>query len=271
MSARQHTRRMLGWWRDLGIERLDLAVMRRPGKMKWHKDLALSSLPLGWAKRENVHQADVYVRPARGYAWPLVFLDDVAAPMAARVARKYDAMVVETSPAGGCHIWLSCESPLEEEARREAQRWLARQIAADPGSVSGEHLGRLAGFKNWKRGGVWVNVLDAPCRGRRWDSAAALCTSARVWRTDTGTCPETAKWIDTRPEPDASPSGKEWGWVCGQLEAGCCPKRVYARLIETARARRGGDAERYAQRTLERALERTAGHRTSVVVVNAKK
>jgi hypothetical protein len=38
----------------------------------------------------------------------------------------------------------------------------AHRIDVDLGSISGEHLGRLlAGFKNWKRRGRWVNVLTA--------------------------------------------------------------------------------------------------------------
>lgn len=250
MRAQDHTRRMLGWWRDMGIDRVDLAV-KRSATMKWHDDCALSSLPLAWARRENVRQAEVYVRPARGYAWPLVFLDDVAAPLASRVAGKYDAMVVETSPAGGCHIWLGCDRPLGEEARREAQRWLARRLAADLGSVSGEHLGRLAGFKNWKRGGVWVNVLGASERGRRWDPTAALS----IGRTEPVRSPAGTR--ASQGAPDTSPSGQEWGWICGLLESGCPPDVAFSRLLDAARARRGDDADRYARTTLQRALERT--------------
>jgi len=247
---------MLRWWRDIGIDRVDMAVKRRPpGGMIWHHDLALDCLPLAWARAENVRQGEVYIRPARGGPWPLVFLDDVAARLAGRVARKYDAMVVETSAAGGCHIWLSCDRPLGEEARGEAQRWLAPHLAADPGSVSGEHLGRLAGFKNWKRGGRWVNVLAASRHGRWWDPTAALSTPRTEkmrWRASRGNAPASGPG-----QPDTSASGREWGWVCGQLEAGCCPDIVYARLVETAATRREGDAERYARRTLQRALERT--------------
>lgn len=249
MRAQEHTRRMLNWWRDMGIERIDLAVKLWSATMTWHYDLALSSLPLGWARMENVRQAEVYVRPARGYAWPLVFMDDIATPLAGRVAGKYDAMVVETSPAGGCHIWLSCDRPLGEDARREAQRWLARRLGADPGSVSGEHLGRLAGFKNWKRGGVWVNVLDASCRGRSWDPTTAAALS--ICRTKKHS-PASAR----AEQPDTTPSGREWGWICGLLEAGCPADVAYARLLEAARTRRGHDADRYARRTLQRALER---------------
>ncbi len=251
MRAREHTRSMLAWWREVGIERADLAVRQPSGAMIWHGDLAMASLPLAWAGAQNVRRAEVYIRPARGYAWPLVFLDDVTTPRARAVARKYDALLVETSPAGGCHIWLACDRPLAEASRRRAQRWLAQLISADLGSISGEHLGRLAGFKNWKRRGTWVNVLAATRHGRRWDPSVvpSLC----------GTEKAPAPRRRRRPSADTTPSGKEWGWVCGVLEAGRPPELVYARLLEKARTRRGSDAPRYARRTLERALQRT-GH-----------
>lgn len=259
MRAKDHTQRMLGWWQDIGIERADVAVKRRdPAVMIWHRDLALDSLPLPWARLHNAHHAEVYIRPARGYAWPLVFLDDVAPSLASRIARKYDAMVVRTSPAGGCHIWLACDRPLAEEARLEAQRWLAQCLPADLGSVSGEHLGRLAGFKNWKRAGTWVNVLDTSRHNRPWDPTPAL--SAAKMRS-------LASRPDVSPrQTDTSASGREWGWVCGQLEAGISPGVVHASLVNAARARRGPDAERYARRTLKRALEHIAleGHERAV-------
>ena len=55
---------------------------------------------------------------------------------------------------------------------------------------------------------------------------------------------------------DSSPSGREWGWVHGQLEAGISEERIYLRLLERVCARRGADAPRYARRTLTRALRR---------------
>lgn len=257
MRAQLHTQRMLRWWRETGIDRADMAVMRPRGGMIWHYDLALDSLPLPWARAQNVRQAEVYIRPARGYSWPLVLLDDVAAPLAGRVARKYEALVVETSPVGGCHIWLGCDRPLAEDARRESQRLLARRLAADPGSVSGEHLGRLAGLRNWKRGGTWVNVLAASRHGRLWNPADALpdpepmCMP--VSRPDTP--------VRDPSQLDSSASGREWGWVCGLLKAGCSPSDVHARLLDAARSRRGADAERYAHRTLHQALGRVRSSR----------
>lgn len=234
---------MLAWWHWAGIDHIDLAV-KRLDTMAWHCDLAAYDLPLAWARAQNVRHADVYARPARGRAWPLVFLDDVAVPRAQAIARKYEALVVETSHAGGCHVWLACSGSLTEAQRLQAQRWLAQKLGADLGSVSGEHLGRLAGFKNWKRNGVWVNVLEASRHGQRWDPGDVPATGRT--RSETPGCRHGAR--------DTSPSGREWGWVCGQLEAGVDPDLVYNRLLATAHRRRGSDAPRYARRTVERAL-----------------
>lgn len=209
-------------------------------------------MPLAWARAQNVRRGEVYIRPARQYACPLVFLDDVATPKARAVAKKYEALVVETSPAGGCHIWLASRRSIAEGSRYEAQRWLARRIGADLGSISGEHLGRLAGFKNWKRNGTWVNVLAASLHGRRWDPDAV----PGVCRTEKSSSPPTPVSGPRQRSIDTSPSGREWGWVCGLLEKGCSPENVYARLLDRSLLRRGSDASRYARRTIERALQR---------------
>ena len=112
---------------------------------------------------------------------------------------------------------------------RGPQRWLAQRIAADLGSISGEHLGRLAGFKNWKRRGTWVNVRTASHAGRRWDPSVV---------PSLGENPPSPSG-PRRRATDTSPSGREWGWVCGQLEAGKPPELVYVRLLKRACARRG--------------------------------
>jgi len=250
MRAHQHTASMLAWWSSVGIGIVDLALRRLDSTMIWHRDLAPPNLPLAWARAENARRADVYIRPARGHSWPLVFLDDLPRATAQAIARKYDALVVHTSPQGGCHVWLRCTMALHEDQRRAAQRWLASRVDADPGSTSGEHLGRLAGFKNFKRGGVWVNVLDASLRSRPWkpqlDDTHVNDTRLPTRSSSSG--------IDT------SASGREWGWVCGLLESGCDPEDIYLDLVDQARPRRGPDAERYASRTLKHALAHVATH-----------
>ena len=238
---------MLRWWHSAGVERADLAVRRADGAMIWHRSRALEQLPLRWARAENVRAADVYVRPARGEPWPLTFLDDVPTQLARRITEKYSALAVQTSPAGGCHLWLACQRPLDEPERAGAQRWLAQRTGADPASISGEHLGRLVGFKNWKRSGVWVNLLAAS-RRRPWDPTPALGACRRRPRRR---CPAASR---PRVGRDTSPSGRDWAWVCGRLEVGRDHEVVYQRLVARARKRRGPDAERYARHTVDRAV-----------------
>lgn len=210
MKAKDHTEAMLRWWRRVGVESVDLAIRRPDGALLWHHRLGIGDLPLAWVRSENVRHADVYVRPARGEAWPVVFLDDVPPAVARRVAAKYAALVVETSPVGGCHLWLVCRWALDEVERSTAQRWLVERIEADPASTSGEHLGRLAGFKNWKRSGAWVNVRRMS-GGRAWDPSPAVpCHHPRV-----ASDPSPLR-RRLRSGPDRSESGREWGWVCGR-------------------------------------------------------
>lgn len=244
-TASAHTKAMLTWWSQFGITRADLAIRRCDASMIWHYDRRLEELPLSWARAENVRRAEVYIRPARGHCWPLVFVDDVSFDIARRSTQKISSLAVKTSDAGGCHLWVACASALDERERLETQRWLARRLGGDRASVSGEHLGRLAGFKNWKRAGCWVNVIEAVHR-RLWTSH----------QTKTATKPR-PRAATTTPHQgrDASASAREWGWVCGLFEAQCAERDVYERLLLAARRRGRREPERYAWRTCKKARE----------------
>lgn len=246
MRARDHTSRMLAWWAAGGVDRADLAARQMDGVMIRHLDLPLDKLPLAWAGATNVRGADIFVRPARGHSWSLVFLDDVAEALARRIAGKYAALVVHTSAEGGCHVWLRCDRSLDEPQRRAAQRWLAEQCSADYSSTSGEHFGRLAGFRNHKRDGTWVNVLAASAQ-----PAWTVCHTAA-----TGTPAARPRDYSERNGPDRTPSGRDWAWACAALESGCAPADVVDWLTESARDRRGLRARGYAERTVRKAAAR---------------
>lgn len=253
-KAATHTATMLDAWHQAGIERADLAVRKVNGAMLWYADCPLDQLPLALARAHNVKQADIYVRPARGSPWPMVFVDDVAVHMARRIARKYATLAVHTSTHGGCHLWLRLTCALDEQQRCHVQRWLIPRIGADPGSVSGEHLGRLAGMKNWKRGGQWVNILHWPnAHASAWDPTPALRFASQAKRSVIApSAPPRSSRVDR------SESAREWGWVCGALEAGLSPTAVYQGLLNHASPRRGPDAERYARYTVARAIRHTS-------------
>lgn len=57
---------------------------------------------------------------------------------------------------------------------------------------------------------------------------------------------------------DTTPSGQDWAWVCTLLEHHHDPDTIYRRLVDRVRPRRGPDAERYAQRTLDHARQHIA-------------
>lgn len=259
MRARDHTDRMIAWWRDVGVDRVDLAVRRPrlPGDAAnvwlWHRAVPLGDLAhvLPWTRAENARRADVYARPARDSRWSVVFLDDLAQGRALELTSRHPGLCVHTSPEGGCQVWLCCAQPLDEHGRYRLQKHLAGLLGADPASVSGEHLGRLAGYRNWKRQGPWVNVLAATLGGPRLPVLQSPDLTGQPQPP-----PPAPPRTHASAGPDISESGREWGWVMGALEAGHEPDAVYQQLLTRARLRRGADSERYARRTIERALHR---------------
>lgn len=243
MRARDHTARFLAAWDRAGIHLADIAVRRTAQVWIWHRNRCLTDLPLAWARAENARRSDVYIRPARGFDWPMVFLDDLPLVRAQQILQRQRGIAVYTSPQGGVQLWLSTTRALDERDRYLLQRTLAHEHAADLGSISGEHLGRLPGLKNWKRAGVWVNLLREQTAGPRLDPRRPL-RSRQQHRGRPG----------SGHGVDSSDSAREWGWVCGALESGTDPDSVFARLVERARPRRGSDAERYARHTVDKAL-----------------
>ena len=253
---------LMQWLEQSQVTHLDLAIQRSQsggGKRPFlapcttgAENLGPSSIEkrLAWLRAENAAGADTYFRPYRHKAWPLIFLDDLPPIMAAKIAAKYRAAVIKTSP-GSCHLWLHMTKALDEVQRFEAQRELVNRLngKADPGSVSGDHWGRLPGFRNRKPGrNCWVNLFTL--------SHGPSCHPPTVAQHSLNQSKnrEACHPPEDQGVADIDHSRMEWGWVMGSLESGVCVREVLANLIERAQLRRGHtDGLRYAKRTVQKA------------------
>jgi len=245
---------LLDWLISMGVDRYDLAIIRFgndnpagsfiPGCTNLDRSGLERSLP--WLRHENSRTAGVYFRPARDHSWPLVFLDDVTLAEAQRHADAYSAALIETSP-DRLHVWLAMNQPLNEHERYLAQVKLAKRIGADMGSVSGEHWGRLPGFKNRKPGkDGWVNL-------RRLSGGQPCSVSLGL----NGIAGQPDDQESHRPRQvqnsEIDQSTMEWKFVRSALEAGVPPNVVHQQLLERCAGRRGSDARRYAELTMRKA------------------
>ena len=232
---------------DFGIRRQDGTFIQRDLQFLDPEDIE-KALP--FLRAENVRRSDVYFRPAHQESWPLIFLDDLTNHQARGIARKYQSWIIETSP-GLHHAWILTDRPLSKEERYAAQSRIVSLGTGDPGSVSGEHFGRFPGFRNWKRGGVWVNLISLPDTGlpRLKTFASSLPRGGRR-----GSSGRSSSYVGGN---DPSESGREWGWVCGSVEHGRDPDEIRQKLEIRARNRGKNDPEGYARRTVMKALSLT--------------
>ncbi|TLS77922.1 hypothetical protein FE236_02140 [Mariprofundus erugo] len=238
---------------DLGSRQSDVSLYLRsniPGQKVYDF--------MGWLAFNNTHgNREAQIRPHRHDAVPLIFFDDVQRDVALRIAAKYSACVVETSNQGGCHVWVNTDRALTENERYLVQKHLHKRIDADAGSISGEHFGRMCGFKNWKRG-CWVNLLattdikplaitkpmlaDVHAEVHRKSEPRYQVVSDLTVLTSTGR--------------DSSNSGQDWGWVNEQLAMGADRDSVETELADRAASRGKPRADAYAHRTVENAIKK---------------
>ena len=100
---------------------------------------------------KNRQGMGIYIRPTRIRPHGYIFLDDLSqAAIKKMKSGGYSfSAIIETSPEN-FQGWLDSGMPLSEEERYWIQKDLCQRYRTDPGSVSGEHFGRLPGFLNTK-------------------------------------------------------------------------------------------------------------------------
>ena len=262
MKPTDQIQTFLAWFYRLGVNAFDIHVRMpltpsedyKKGNWIWitqHEGLNceyIHSRLLGWIKQKNANGADIYFRPHKDGSHRVVFLDDVQTAQAIFILKKYGACVIETHP-GNTQVWLSVDRALTKDQRKQAQIFLKNLGFTDPGSVSGDHLGRLCGLRSQKRK-CWVNLLGTSDL-RPWSPNLNWCSAQSHLPLRGGSC-ASQKSIP-QSGCDTSDSGREWGWVMGMLRSGMDANVVTERLIEAATRRGKKNAEKYACYTVRKA------------------
>lgn len=249
----QQVRALLDCFESVHTQRFDLHVRRPPPvgadvtAAKWitcHENLDAARLMLlwRWLKHENIHGAEVYFRPHHLQRHPVIFLDDLSVTRATTVARRYTCAVVQTSP-DNTQVWLNTATAFDKHERKLAQAHLSGLGYSDPGSISGDHLGRMCGLRSHKRG-CWVNTI-------LFSTPRAYAPSLQ----ETTRCTGGGGACASSHQGSGSPSEKEFGWTIGMLRAGVKSDSLASRLQQTAKDRGKRNAERYARLTVRRAKE----------------
>lgn len=262
MGHRQAMAVMLDWFQNGDIDLWNFCVLERG--MLGHerpRDRGEVERSLGWAWVKNNAGRDVYIRPARGASWPIVFLDDLPPRKARGIAAKYAALVIETS-ANNCQVWICVGRPLSESERSIVQRSLVARVGADPASVSGDHFGRAVGYRNRKSGrnDFTVRVLAAT-DGAALDPSLHLIQAPAAPPPGVGPCVFTPYASESESE-----SEKEFRYCLARLgwarsrgrdpsgEVDFLIANLADRAIERGKRKRRADAVEYAKKTVQRAM-----------------
>lgn len=171
--------KMLDWFESINVNQWNIAVLEKSetlnklivkhGRMIGHdknRNRIEANKCIAWIAAQNLGenkgiQRDCYIRPAWHCpdgslaSWPVVFLDDVSEINLSKI--KTNALIIKTSNDRH-HVWLAVDQSLTVLERKLVQQKLQPLFNADPGSISGEHFGRCAGYKNIKRSGCWVSI-----------------------------------------------------------------------------------------------------------------
>lgn len=221
---------------------------------------------------------NIYISSAVSLPQSWLLLDDLGIEECQQIAGKRTNMVIQTSP-GRHHLWLATSRPVSVVERKVCQQVLQQKFGGDAGSVSGDHFGRLCGFKNIKRN-CWVNFISESTSDRRADIDKLLILATEMglspFSSPSGVCDSSSPQacVSSSPQgvaPQArplshshnvssslSPSGRdeskaEFGWACGWLSKNLNLADGIARLTQRAADRHKPKPEQYARRTFDKA------------------
>lgn len=203
------------------------------------KDKAINLL--SWCRSKNCNGSDIFIRPHRHDQQPILFMDDLTIEDARMVSRKYRSIIIETSH-GNTQVWLALSQSLHENERKLAQQYIASRGLTDKGSISGEHLGRLCGYKSQKRN-FWVKYI-----GQSYAPLYNPILAIPSTFPHGGAC---VKNMSGSP----SMSERDFSWVLSNFRKGICATKL-TELLTISASQRGKPAPaKYASRTVRRAMQ----------------
>ena len=243
---------------------------------------------LSWCRNKNCNGSDIFIRPHRHDQQPILFMDDLTLAKARMVSRKYRSIIVETSP-GNTQVWLALSKSLSVRERKLAQQYISSRGLTDKGSLSGDHLGRLCGYKSQKRN-FWVKYIDQSCAPlynpilatsstfphggacviNTRDAPSLSSSSSQRYQSyapldnpiiaTPSTFPHGgACVINTSGIPSlsgsSSQSEKDFSWVLSNFRKGLSASELTELLTASASQRGKPSPAKYASRTVERAIQ----------------
>jgi hypothetical protein len=253
ISSPEQTKSMLMWFYDQGVSSLDIhlrcpkieGAKYRSDHWVWltsHENLSFVNAEkmVKWCRYKNYHGSDIFIRPHRHAKQPIIFLDDISVKKAMLVSKKYKSQIIETSH-NNTQVWISLTKSLSETERKVLQQHISRLGYSDKGSVSGDHLGRLCGFKSQKRN-CWVKLLGTSS-SKRYDPPDLVDNPL----PQGGACAN-------RRNGEKSQSEIDFSWVLSRLRVGESIELLRSILIEQASIRGKPQPKNYAERTVRNAI-----------------
>ena len=270
----QQQEQFFQWFARMGVCRFDIqlrvpapALDTAPSREGWRWLKPSLNVGIGayflkyasWVRFMNNKGGDIYIRPHGDIPQGIVFLDDLPIDKAIQVSKKYASCVVCTSE-NNTQVWLATDRKLSKDERKSVQSWMRSVGYTDPGSVSGDHLGRLCGVRSQKRN-CWVNLLTTTF-GQRYSPNIEQPLSSPLGEACVSPSPSPRFSGATRSERSTSDSEREFGWAMAALKHGVPMIDVINQLSVRARERGKRRPDDYAKRTVMgayRVLHSTSG------------
>jgi hypothetical protein len=246
---------MLKWFFDQDVTAVDIHLRcpkvkgaRYHCEEEWlwlttHQNLKIEAAIkiVKWCRYKNSQGSDIFIRPHRHDKQPMIFLDDLPIAKAMMVAKKYCAQIIETS-TNNTQVWIALSKPLSESDRKVLQQHISKLGFSDKGSVSGEHFGRLCGYKSQKRR-FWVRRIDTSTSKKYNPPELTACALPQG-----GACARNNSHQKSQSEIDFS-------WVLSHARKGAPSEMLISTLTESAMKRGKSAPRKYAERTVRRAID----------------